>query len=440
MAYALDACTHGAQAVLARLRGAGARMRGDTRGGVALTAAVCFAPLAMVAGLGIELTQWTVVKAQLQRAADLAAVAGAQEYLNSSDPKTAAYAAADLAEANGVQGGTRSYDANSKILTSNQVTVQVGAGLRAGSTAGIEVTAKQVVPLALTRIMGATSPVTVAAKGYADVRASMQPCLLALARGGAGIQANGNGSAMLTGCGMRSNASISTQGSGSMVASGYYAAGSITGNQTGGPEVSNGSTLADPYATYLPVQLAFARAAIAVGGTLAEKSKAPTPLSPGSWSSWDIKGTVNLSSGIYYVRGDISLGAQAELNGTDVTIVAGGSIDMKGGSSLNLSAATTDAANKQPAATRAIPGVVFASSSSDASGFGGNSDVQLTGVVYYPNGALNFRGTPAGGSRGCLNVVAASITLQGNSSMASACADYGTLTFAGQAAVASLVR
>lgn len=89
----------------------------------------------------------------------------------------------------------------------------------------------------------------------------------------------------------------------------------------------------------------------------------------------------------------------------------------------------------------AVPGIVFAGNSASASSFHGNTEPLLTGVVYYPRGELTFAGTPQGGSSGCLEVIAASVILKGNSSLASDCSRYGGAKFSsGGAAVVTLVR
>jgi len=65
----------------------------------------------MVAGMGIEITHWTVVKLELQRTADVASLAGAMEYALASNAQDAANEAANVAELNGATGtqGQASY-------------------------------------------------------------------------------------------------------------------------------------------------------------------------------------------------------------------------------------------------------------------------------------------------------------------------------------------
>lgn len=388
--------------------------------------------------VGIEVNHWTTVKAEVQRTADLAALAGATEYLLAGNAETSVNAAANLAKFNGGAGGTtRTWDPTAQLLSDNQIT----AGAPNSQNKRFMVTVRQSVPLLFTGIMGSTAPVTIHATGWAEAGGSVQPCVFAIASGGTGIKAQGSVSVNLTGCSMRSNASISASGSAILSASAFYAGrdippNGIVVNPSGGPVVPNNGTIADPYASYTPVQNAINRtkpSGISAFDDQAKNSQTPSPNT--SWTSWDIKGTVRLDPGVYYVYGPISLGAQGSLTGTGVTIVTSNTINMTGGSIVTLSAAKpADAVNG------AIPGVVFIGTSSGSSTFGGNTGTTLTGVVYNPNGDLDFGGTSGGGSEGCLKVVAKSVTFHGNPSLASKCDAYGVKVFANETKNAVLIR
>lgn len=392
--------------------------------------------LIMAVGIGVEVTHWTVVKLELQRTADVAALAGAEEYALASNAQNAANAAADLAELNGAAGAaTRSWNAGSQTLTDGQVSVQVAAGVRNSKNIGVAATITQTVPLALTQMMSSLSSVTIAASGWAEVAANVQPCILALDPKGGGVTGQGNPNLVLTGCSVRSNASISTGGSASMSAPAFYANGSITGGGISGALHPNDGTIPDPYATNAAVQGAFGKLVPNAGTSFSDKPKDIDVLTPGTYSGWDIKGTVSLLPGIYYVNGPISLGAQASVSGAGVTIVTSGALSMNGGAALNVSASQTGST------TGAIPGVVFAGNSTAANSFLGNTSPSLTGVVYFPNSDLDFGGTAQGGTTGCLEVIAKSVTLKGNASMASNCSAYGTLPFSSDTSIpATLVQ
>ena len=57
------------------------------------------------------------------------------------------------------------------------------------------------------------------------------------------------------------------------------------------------------------------------------------------------------------------------------------------------------------------PGTTYTSTTSNAQA---NATESLNGLVYFPNTAMTFQGTPAAGSAACLVVVVNTLTLQGN--------------------------
>ncbi len=405
----------------------------DQRGGVLVVMAVLLPVLLMCVGLGIDISRWSMVKQELQRTVDLAAYAGAADFAVSNDAQGAANTAANLAEMNGAAGGTsRPWNSSTKILSDGQVTIQVSKGIRDSQSTAFQVIVTQPDTISFARLMGLLPAINIAATGWAEAQTSMQPCLLALNNAGLGVSAIGNASATLSGCFARSNASIATVGNANISASGFYANGLITGSETGGPLHPNDGVIADPYASYSPVQTALGRLLPGYGRSFSDKPHGDSSLSSGEWSSWDIKGQVTLERGIYHVNGPISVGAQGSLSGMGVTIVTSGSLTLTGGASLTLSAATTaDTANY------AIPGILFAGNSMIASSFRGNTSPSLTGVVYYPNGALDFGGTAQGVSSGCLQVIASSVALKGTSGLAANCSSYGTLRFNSDITVAA---
>ena len=409
-------------------------LRKDRIGGIALATGIASPILIMTAGMGVEVSRWTVVKQELQRAADQAAIAGAIQFNASLVAQTAANAAASVAELNGATGGTsRSWNTTTLTLTDNQITVVVGPGLRNTSNTGIAVTVYRTVPLVLTRLLGADLSLTVSASAWSELSRA-QPCVLALGTNGAGVSTQGNPSISLTGCSVRSNSTITTGGNASISAPSLWARGTISAYGITGTVHPNSGTVPDPYASDAPVVTALSNLRPGSGGSFSNQPNRTNSLSTGTYSSWDIMGRLNLGAGIYYVNGDINLGSQATLSGTGVTIITSGALNMSGGSTINLSAATT--AND---IYGAIPGIVFAGNSSSASSFGGNTGSTIAGVIYYPKGNMSFQGTPQFGSSGCLEVIAYAVTLQGNSTMASNCGAYGASTF-GDAGSLGLVR
>ncbi|GGF19596.1 hypothetical protein GCM10011611_26930 [Aliidongia dinghuensis] len=411
------------------------RVVAETRGSVAVLTAICLPLLLMLVGLAVELTNWTAIRRELQRTADLAALAGTAQFAAANASNAAANAAASLAELNGVTGAaSRTWNASTATLTDNDITVTIGGGIRNAADTLVTVTVTETVPLILTKLLTSAASVTVSATSAAEYM-SVPACILALKTSSTGITGQGNPDLSLTGCSLRSNSNISAGGSAIISAPYLFANGTITGSGIDGSAYPNSGTIADPYASNAAIQAAFSQVASSSGPSFSDSPKGVDTLSPGSYSSWNIKGTVTLDPGIYYVNGSISFGSQASVSGNGVTIVTSGSVSGTGGASLSLSAATTaDATNG------AIPGIVFAGNSTASSSLSGNNSPSITGVVYYPNGTLFFQGDAQGGSSGCLQVVAAAITLSGNSQMATNCSAYGTPIFGDRSPLIGLVR
>ena len=386
----------------------------------------------MAVGITIETSRWTVIQREVQLMADLAAFAGVNTYNATLDMQTAATIAAQVAELNGATPGTtRTWNSNTKVLTDGSITVTIGAGLRNSSNTSFKVQVTQTVPLIMAQLL--TSGTTTNISGYAWAELSRaQPCLLALGPKGGGVMLQGNPSLTLSGCSVRSNNTISTGGSATISAPSLWARSTISGSGITGTLHPNSGIVPDPYAADAPVIMAFNTLSPGSGAAFSNQPNRTNSLNPGTYSSWNIGGRVNLAAGIYYVNGAINLGDQSTLSGTGVTIVTSGTLSLSGGAAINLTAPTTNASG-------GIPGVVFAGNSTAASGFGGSTAALVTGVVYYPQGSLSFNGTPQGGSSGCLEVIAYEITMLGNSSMSDQCGGYGALSF-GDASALGLVK
>ena len=386
----------------------------------------------MTLAMGIEVTSWSVTKVKLQRLADAAAWAGVSQYVVTTNAQSSTQTAADLAEINGASGtSVRTWNPTTLTTTDNLITAQLVTGVRNSADKAVKVTIQQNVAKSFSRIFPSTASfVTVTAVAVAEIGSlGPQPCIMALGGGVDGIttgtdfSVGGNGSLVTTDCSLRSNDGISQKGSGTIDTSGVYAGGTIAGSAICCDLNANSGQVPDPYATNAPVQTALSSLVPGIGTAISVKPNNTQSIGPGTYSGWDVNGTLNLSPGLYIVNGNISSGAQSVINGTGVTIVTSGAINMTGGSTLALSAPTATPAGN------AIPGILFAGDSSASMGFRGNSSSPVTGVIYFPNANLTFAGTSSSGSGGCTEVIASTITLVGTSNLAANCAAYGALTF-----------
>jgi Flp pilus assembly protein TadG len=405
------------------------------QGSVAMMTGVMAPVLLMSTAMGIEVAWWSTAKVELQRTADLAAWAGAMTYAGSRDALRAARTAVDLAEINQTSGTvSRGWNAASLMLTDGLITAQIVSGVRDASQNAVKVTVKRTMATSFSRIFPSVGPsVTVTAEAVAEIgiiEAGPQPCMTALGKGVDGITTgsdttfSGNVDLNAVGCALRSNTGITKNGNGIVRADGVYAGGSISSRICCDVHPDSGQ-IPDPYANFKPLNDAFAFLGGSSAGSVSVSSNSTRPLAAGTSGGWTVNGTLTLAAGLYVVNGNISVGAQGTISGTGVTIVTSGTVSMNGGSTLSLTAATTNNAQNN-----AVPGVLLAGTSHGSVTVAGNAAPQLTGLVYFPHASLKFAGASSAGSGGgCLQVMASSITMVGTADLEANCSAYGMLEF-----------
>ena len=253
------------------------RLSRDRRGGIALIAALATPVLMMSVAMGVEVGHWSDVQLQLQRAADLATLAGGESVGAGASAQTAANAAANVAEFNGATGGsTRTWNASSETLSDNQISVEITKGVNNTNDPAVRVTVTQPVPLLFSRIALGGGSVSMAATALTEVGTTVngsQPCILTLNGDSTGktngndTTLNGNVTTTLNGCSMVSDGNTTMTGNVKLNAPGIYTAGSLTlkGNVSGtGTTKANqhaGSPqIPDPYASDTALQNAISQA------------------------------------------------------------------------------------------------------------------------------------------------------------------------------------
>ena len=197
------------------------------RATVALLVGMTAPVLAMGVALGIEVSGWTVMKQRMQRAADVAATAAAESFLNGASAQQAATYGAYIAEMNNVTGAssrTWSGGPTTGTLSDNNISIAVatGAGIISPSDTTFAVTVQTPAPTAFVGFAfpgGITKTITTSAIAEIATGAGTggQPCLLTLqgyASGtttGYGIQASDHAKILANGCNVRSDDSITAK-------------------------------------------------------------------------------------------------------------------------------------------------------------------------------------------------------------------------------------
>lgn len=400
------------------------------KGSVSMWVAVAAPTVMMMGGLALEAGQFANEKLHLQSVADIAAVAGVMGFANTQNQQTGANTAANLAEVNGITGTTsRVWDSGTTTLTDNLAKVTVGPGRLSADTLSFTVTVAKDLTNSFSRLFGGSATVRVSATSSADAVPAAtggQPCVLALQTSGTPLNVSGSTNINAINCTLRSNAAANFWGSGSISANAVYAGGSITvGSSTtlNAPQNPNAGSIADPYAGFQPIKDALAKLSPGAGTAIKITGGGSQTLNPGTYSSISVASGANLTlnPGLYVVNGDISFGGSSTVTGNGVTIVSSGTITYGGSSYVTLTAADANATSG------AIPGIIFAGTSTGASSMQGTGNQPVTGVIYYPNGPMTYAGNAT--TNGCAEVIALTVSLTGSSSLESSCAFYGALSF-----------
>lgn len=389
------------------------KIRSDRRGGIAMVVAMAMPVYIGGAGLVVDTIQWSLAKRQMQRQADSAAIAGAFGL---------------------AQGGVVSAAATSDMARNNFVALTEAPVIENAPLSGPLIGNARAVRVALRTTMRLPfnsffiDGTLISAEATAQFVGQGEYCVIALDKGSVtGIDMGGNTTLDL-GCGMISNtvsASAVTAGGSSIVkASPIAAAGGV-------PDSANYVKPVSLFPYAVPQRDPFAAlpdpsAAIGSGSQLRVNSNGRRSISPGTYRDVDIKGELTMAPGVYYINGgNFSVGAQASVTGTGVTIIltsvtaatdpySVATSDINGGATINLTAPS--------AGTYA--GVIFyqdrRAADSGVNKINGNSASRLQGAIYFPNQAIQYNGT-TGMNTACLQLVAKRISLTGNSTITNIC-------------------
>jgi Flp pilus assembly protein TadG len=391
------------------------------RGNVLVIAAATMPLLIGSAALAIDTIQMDLWKRQMQRAADSGALAGAFAIAQSKQASPAV---------------TRDLLLNNDVTLSGTPVVENAptVGAYAGNVRAVRVvlSSQRTMPF-MSFFTRSSSSVTVEATATAIYQG--QYCMVSLESGNVtGITFSGSTSVDL-GCGVVSNSraasAVVAGGSATIRANPVSAVGGVPSSTayvqptTLMPYVS---AQADPYAL-LP-RTPSPPAGLTCQNKLRVQPNDPPPTITGGvngeycFKGMDIKGTVNLPPGTYYIDGSsFDLGAQAVVNGTGVTIILTSStpgdtttfagIDMNGGAVINLTSPTSG--TYKGVLFYGDPRTPYANTT-----INGNSASLIEGGLYFPSRQLTFNGNTGLQTR-CIQLVARRLVFSGNSSVQNDC-------------------
>lgn len=381
------------------------------------------------AGLASDTVSWALVKRQLQREADSAALAGA--YALSQGKGASDAALHDITIASDVTLSSSPVIANAPT-----------SGAYAGNVNAVQVTLASTPVLPFSSMFMAAAP-TLRATATAAALTNGQYCVTALNAGtNWGINLQGNASVDLS-CGMATNSTsptgaLSAGGSSTVTASPVAAVGYIpaSSNFSSGTVINSYAVpQRDPYIS-LPTPSVPSGCSPGLNSSPNSTMTVSNPTGVACYRGMNLKGTVNFDPGIYYIDGSsLSTGSQAVVTGYGVTFILTSSTASSSGTSvatLNLGAGSTT--NLTATTSGTYGGILFYQdrrASGYVNGAGGNASSTFQGAFYFPSEELDFNGT-SGMNTNCVQMVASTIQFIGNASITNVCpAGSGSAAFTG---------
>jgi hypothetical protein len=324
------------------------RLKKNQDGNVTMILSLVAVPLIAITGLAIDMGRITEARSSLQQVADGAALAAA--VAKGSDAKRReigeAFVASNLPDLYGVTAVPTVEVDGDNVSVEIEAVVDGTLLALAFPSAGANVDADNIDEKAveLPNVAFGLQAAALAEEGESGTR-----CLIALNPSITNaIYIRGTGDFIADECEVHANSSdagaIHLQGNAEATADGFTAVGNW--KQTGGAgwfsetPVGGKDFVNDPYSIGVSDP----------GGTAAtanvKKQNGNVSLSAAKYSNITVgaQGTATFTPGVHYITGTISLGSQATLTGTNVTLVLLGNnakIDMNSGATLKLQAPST---------------------------------------------------------------------------------------------------
>jgi hypothetical protein len=390
----------------------------DERGASALIVAIFLPSLIGFGALGAETGLWYTMKLRSQSAADAAAISAAYEVIAGKQDLTPA--ASEAAAHNGYTGIT-------------PVVVHPYSDDVVSNAVAVTLQQTQEALLASPFLPG----ITIGSKAVAVVKLLNNPCILARATNGTGVEVSNSSSLRAPSCSVAANSTsrsaIAIQdNTGSINAKVLATQGEIVLNgnpiipTAPPPELILSSlpmigapAVADPYAS------TFTHAFLTNGMPQTCATGPPYPANSQICGGLAIDDTtVDLLPGTYWITdGDLSLQSHAILkcsacdsaNGAGVTIIlttgpAGvvGNVQIARGTTITLQAPSSGT----------FAGALFVqdplAAANGSSVLKGGAQMHLTGLLYFPNTTVNFRGNP---NPSCTVLVSNRVVIEGNATL-----------------------
>ena len=406
-----------------------AKLRNDIRGNVLVIAGAGTVALVGGAGLGVDTVQWYLWKRQLQQAVDSSALAGGNAMAQNTNTWRT-YANKELQR-----------NANTTLSVVRMVNPPQ-AGAYTGSSGAVEVVATTSQALPFSGMFLDSSP-TISARAVATTVADGEHCVITLAETGVGVSTIGSADVQL-GCGVATNSksltALDLDGTSHLSGTPLSSVGGIqysSGNIDAGTTVqAYGIAQEDPFAGQYSVPSTPAGCDYNNYTVNPHVTATLTPPSTGAnagflrmCSGLTVRGELTLDPGVYIIdRGSFNINAMGRVTGEGVTIILTGTapaniatVNIAGGATVQLRAPNSD---DDPAfvAPQWYGMLFYQDPTADfpTSWITGDSDMNLEGIVYMPQGNMRFTGN-SGQHAECLKLVTYRVEFAGEASLDNSC-------------------
>jgi Flp pilus assembly protein TadG len=403
----------------------------DRSGAAAVTLGVTFSVLVGFAAVGTEVAEWYSTRRTMQGAADSAAFSAATAKWGGAS--STAY----TSEAKSVTGNYSFVDGSNGVVVT--VNSPPASGSHSADANAVEVIVSRPQPLQLAGMFMQAAP-TLQARAVATVHPNGSGCVLALDRGNVtDLADNGNTTLNLNNCNLYvnspSHAALTLTGQATINASAAYISGNYTTSGQASLNTTNGTFTGaapanDPYADVpIPSYSGCDQKNYSLTGN---KSQTFIPGSSGVMvfcNGLSVSGgsSVTLQPGTYVIDGGgFSISGNSSISGSGVTIILTSSsgsnyatASISGGADVNLTAPTSGT----------LAGLAFFQDrnapQSGTDSFTGGTTQNITGALYFPNQGVTFNGGTNTGGATCTQLVALTITFNGNAGFNNNCQGKG---------------
>jgi Flp pilus assembly protein TadG len=383
----------------------------DTRGTVAVILGICAIPIVIAASIGLDMASSSHMKSEIQTAADSAVLAAARRLAVGADSSDKEALALDTFYAN------LSPSLQQLIVGAPEIDIDF-------PTNTVKLVATVTTDTLLSSL--ATDQIVLGVEAAATISEGNPICMMALNPSAPGaISIQGTADVLAEGCSIQVNSedeeALYQNGSGTATATSYCVAGGVEGdNYTPTPRencAAEKDPLEDEFASDWAQENIDNLACTYTGYPQINDDTTTTNLSPGVYcGGLSIKkGTVQLqTNGIYVFRdGPLEIQSQGTLLGTNVVVLFDGDdttrLVTQAGASIVTSARSTGtfqgiAFAQHPSSVPASPNLII-----------GGGEVQINGIMYFPEQALKITGGGDIGTNAAqFAIMADTIAIEGN--------------------------